>query len=99
MEKLGRTIILNENKYGVHDSYPLFDIGFGEATYEIIETTCTREREFFAWFPLYVEGKIRFLQRTLARERLNLYRFRDIDDYPDFKWDKWREKWEIEEII
>jgi len=65
------------------------------------KTDITRERTFFAFFPVWVENKKRWFKKVNMLERLIISRYTSFDGgwtYSDY-WNPWRMEWEYEKIL
>lgn len=73
----------------------------GHYDYEVKKTNITREREFFAFFPIWINSNFRWLKRITVLERKFYSRRKEFDDgwSYQFYWTNWKEEWRIEQIL
>ena len=94
-------IEIDGKTYEVVDRYETTDIHTSLTQFEMVETTTNRNRTFFAWLPLLIDGKFHWLKRATASEVLHFSRILQFDDGWGYRfyWGDWKEKWVMEKII
>lgn len=86
-------------KYNIIREFEATDVE-GIDLYKVKETDLTRTREFFAFIPLYIDKKFRWLKKVRVVETLYLYRksfFSEIDYRNHYGLEK--EDWRIDTIL
>lgn len=69
--------------------------------YEVKKTNVTKECVFFAFIPILVGSKFRWLTKVTTLKRKYYSRKKEFDDGYSYQyyWTNWKEEWRIEQII
>jgi hypothetical protein len=69
--------------------------------YEVRKTNITKQRELFAFLPIWINSKFRWLKRVKILERKYYSRRKVFDDgwSYQFYWTRWKEEWRTEQIL